>query len=384
MIQALLNCTIFTGETQLHNHALILDGERIREIVSDNKLPADVAQTRDLDGGTLLPGFIDLQLNGGGGALFNDKPSINAIRRIGAAHRRYGTTGFLPTLISTSAQTMQLAIDSVREAIAEGVPGVLGIHLEGPYLNPLRKGIHDDSEFSQLDQHALELVSANCGGKTLVTVAPEQVAAESISQLVAKGVVVCAGHSAASYLQVRHALQAGMSGFTHLFNAMSPLTSREPGVVGAALEDRDSYCGIIVDGYHVHPATLKVALAAKHYGHLYLVTDAMPCVGTNERSFELQGQHIELKDGRCTSADGTLAGSNLDMITAVRNCIDMLHLDWQEAVRMASTYPAAHLGVDDELGYISPGYRANLVLVDTEFNVCETWIDGRGLASNTD
>lgn len=376
MIQALLNCTLFTGDHELEHRAVILDGARIRDIVPDNRLPADLNTSIDLEGGRLLPGFIDLQVNGGGGVLFNEQPSINAIRRIGAAHRRYGTTGFLPTLISTGSDTMRLAIDSVREAIAEGVPGVLGVHLEGPILNPLRRGIHTEDALRRVDADFLELVSANCGGRTMLTVAPELVDAHLITRLVDKGIIVCAGHSAASYQEVRHALQAGLSGFTHLFNAMSPLTSREPGVVGAALEDPDSYCGVIVDGHHVHPASLRLALAAKTYGRIYLVTDAMASAGTDASSFTFQGETISVRNGRCSNQDNTLAGSNLDMISAVKNCIRLLGLDWQEAVRMASAYPAAQLGLDGELGYIRPGYRASMVLVDEQFTVRETWIDG--------
>jgi len=253
---------------------------------------------------------------------------------------------------------------------------VLGIHLEGPYLAPARKGTHDAARFRVPDAAEVAMASSLPNGVTVLTLAPEQVPAETIRALVARGAIVCAGHTAASYAQVRAGLESGIRGFTHLYNAMSPLQGREPGAVGAALESREAFCGIIVDGVHVHPASLRLALAAKPRGTVYLVTDAMPMVGADEPSFELYGETITAVDGVVRNAAGALAGSALDMATAVRNCVQLLGLPLEEAARMASTYPARFLGLETRLGRIAPGWQADLVLLDESLQVRETWIAG--------
>ncbi|MGH8084832.1 MAG: N-acetylglucosamine-6-phosphate deacetylase [Lysobacter sp.] len=357
--------------------AVLLDGGDIIDVMRDDDPRLRNADVQDLHGGTLLPGFIDAQVNGGGGALFNNTPDVEALRRLGAAHRRFGTTGFLPTLISDDLDVMRAAIDAVREAITQGVPGVLGIHLEGPYLAPARRGTHDAGKFRVPDAAEIELATSLGAGVTLLTLAPERVSTESIRALVARGAIVAAGHSAADYEQARAGLDAGVRGFTHLYNAMTPLQGREPGVVGAALEDRDSWCGIIVDGVHVHPASLRVALAAKRRGKVFLVTDAMPPVGANNPDYVLYGETITARDGVVRNAAGALAGSALDMATAVRNAVGMLGLPLEEAARMASLYPAQFLRIDDRRGRIAPGYHADLVLLDDDLDVATTWIAGK-------
>lgn len=376
MISALVNGRIFTGEAWFDDHALIIDGDRIRDLVPLAALPADITRC-DLGGRMLLPGLFDTQVNGGGGALFNDAPSVATLRTIAAAHRQYGTTALLPTLISDDLAVVEKAIAAVEQAINEKVPGIVGIHLEGPFLNPARKGVHNAEKFRTIDEAAFNLLTSLKVGKTLVTLAPELTTPEIIRQLVDAGVTVAAGHSAADYAQTRAALAAGLSSFTHLFNAMTPFTSREPGMVGAALEDAESYCGIIVDGYHVHPATLKVAVAAKTKGRMVLVTDAMPTVGAANKEFILNGEVIRSENGRCATATGTLAGSDLDMLSAVRNSVALLGLELSEAVRMASVYPAAMMGLENELGSLKPGYKANMILVDDELNLLNSWIDGQ-------
>lgn len=376
MISALVNGRIFTGEAWFDDHALIIDGDRIRDLVPLAALPADISRC-DLGGRMLLPGLFDTQVNGGGGALFNDAPSVATLRTIAAAHRQYGTTALLPTLISDDLAVVEKAIAAVEQAINEKVPGIVGIHLEGPFLNPARKGVHNAEKFRTIDEAAFNLLTSLKVGKTLVTLAPELTTPEIIRRLVDAGVTVAAGHSAADYAQTRAALAAGLSSFTHLFNAMTPFTSREPGMVGAALEDAESYCGIIVDGYHVHPATLKVAVAAKTKGRMVLVTDAMPTVGAANKEFILNGEVIRSENGRCATATGTLAGSDLDMLSAVRNSVALLGLELSEAVRMASVYPAAMMGLENELGSLKPGYKANMILVDDELNLLNSWIDGQ-------
>ncbi len=383
MTQALVNGRIFGAQGLLADHALLLAHGRIIDIVREDdprvRAAAAEGQLHDLHAALLLPGFIDLQVNGGGGVLFNDEPTVAGIRAIGEAHRRHGTTGFLPTLISDDLSVLAQAIAAVQEAIAAGVPGVMGIHIEGPYLNQLRKGVHNPALIRRPDADIVALLSGLANGTTLVTLAPEITTPETLRQLHARGVVLSAGHSNASYADIGTALKNGVTGFTHLFNAMSQLTGREPGVVGAALHDADSYCGIIVDGHHVDPVVLKIALSAKRHDRFMLVTDAMPCAGTDLTSFMLQGRRISVQGDYCVDEAGTLAGTALTMDRAVRNAVALLGLPQATAIRMASEYPAQFLGLGARLGRIAPGYRANLVAVDSALNVQATWIDGRML-----
>lgn len=377
MTKALVNGLIFTGEHWLTDHAVVIEGKTISSVCAITNLPHSIDETIDLHGQRLLPGLIDTQVNGGGGVLFNDAPTIETLRTIGEAHRRFGTTGFLPTLISDDLAVVERAIDAVRQAIVEKIPGVLGIHLEGPFLNPARKGVHNAEKFRVLDEAAFTLLTSLGVGKTLITIAPELTTPNMIRRLCDAGVIISAGHSAADYNQTRAALDAGLSSFTHLFNAMTPMTSREPGMVGAAVEDPHSWCGIIVDGYHVHPAALKVAVAAKARGKMVLVTDAMPSVGAEDKNFMLNGELIRTENGRCATVDGTLAGSDLDMLGAVRNSVNLLDLSIGEAARMASEYPAAMIGLENQLGAIKPGFNASIILVDEQLNLVSSWIDGR-------
>jgi N-acetylglucosamine-6-phosphate deacetylase len=361
MNQAITNGQVFDGESLRQGLAVLIRGTRIHSVVETAQLPSDISTVYDLQGGILVPGFIDMQVNGGGGVLFTTVPTVDSLHTIAAAHRHYGTTGFLPTLISTSFEVMRQAIAAVNQAIAEGVPGILGIHLEGPFLNAQRKGIHDADKFCLLDEEGFEIVTSLEAGTTLVTLAPELTSPAMISRLVQAGVVVCAGHSAANYAQTRAALAAGLAGFTHLYNAMTPLQSREPGMVGA---------------FHTHPAAFRIAVAAKKRGGAVLVTDAMPTVGSPDQSFVLDGATIVSRDGRVTSADGTLAGSDLDMLSAVNNAAEFARINWFEAVRMATLYPARALGLEGELGAVRPGYRANLLALDSKRHIRASWIDG--------
>lgn len=378
MRTVLRNARILAGDEFRDDLAVVIEDGRITALLSDAAPQLGSADEQmDLGGGWLLPGFIDAQVNGGGGVLFNNTPDVDSLRTLAAAHRRFGTTSLLPTLISDDAQVMRRAIDATRAAIAQGVPGVLGIHLEGPYIAPARKGTHDANKFRVPDADEIAMAASLDNGVTLLTLAPERVPLESIRALVERGVIVAAGHTAASYEEARAGLDAGIRGFTHLYNAMSPLTGREPGAVGAALEDRDSWVGIIADGVHVHPASLRVALAAKPRGKVMLVTDAMPPVGADSPSYELYGEVITAVDGVVRNAAGSLAGSALDMATAVRNAVQLLGLPLEEAARMASRYPAQFLNLDDRLGEIAEGYQADLVLLDDALQVRSTWIAGQ-------
>ena len=379
MATALLNGRMLIEGRFSENKAVILEDDRIAAVVDAATVPPEI-ERYDLSGGMLVPGFIDTQVNGGGGVLFNDAPTVETVRTIGEAHRAFGTTGFLPTLISDDLHVIRAGIEAVDAAVAQGVPGVLGIHIEGPFLNEQRKGIHDASKIRALDEEGFKVLTSATRGRTLVTVAPECTSPEMIKRLVSVGVIVSAGHSEATYAQMRSAIDAGLTGVTHLYNAMSQLASREPGVVGAALEADGLWCGVIVDGHHAHPASLRLALRAKPQGKVMLVTDAMPSVGTDAQSFTLQGKTIAVRDGAVRDEEGTLAGSHLDMVAAVRNAADLLEMPLEMALRMASANPASFLGLSDRFGAIAPGYVASLVLLDDKRNVKTTWISGRQAA----
>ena len=385
MTHALVNGRVLRDGRFEAGLAVLVAGARIVDVVLRDDPRVRGAESRDLRGQRLLPGFIDTQVNGGGGVLFNDAPSVAAIRAIGRAHRRFGTTGFLPTLISDDLEVIAAALRAVRDAISPSdgsapVPGVLGVHIEGPFLNPMRKGVHDPAKLRALDDAAIELLSTPTGGRTMVTLAPEMTTPDSVRRLTAAGVLVSAGHTNATCADVQAALAAGLRGFTHLFNAMSQLGSREPGVVGAALDDADSFCGLIVDGVHVDPVTLKLALRAKSQSRFMLVTDAMSNIGNGDGDFLIQGKRIRVVDDKLLDDEGTLAGANLTMSAAVANSVRLLDLDPAAAVSMASANPASFLKLDHELGRIAPGYRASLVLVNDRFDVLESWIDGEHVA----
>ncbi|KAB8195608.1 N-acetylglucosamine-6-phosphate deacetylase [Lysobacter maris] len=353
-------------------------------IVEDGRIAAILpggaprgSEAVDLRGRHLVPGFIDTQVNGGGDVLLNDTPTVDGVRRIAEAHRRFGTTGMLPTLISDDVAVMVEAIAAVRGAIQAGVPGILGIHLEGPYLAEARKGVHDPEKFHTPDPAELDRIASLDNGRTVLTVAPERFDAATLRALSARGVILSAGHTAADYATMRAGLDAGIRGVTHLFNAMTPMNSREPGGVGAALDDPNAWCGLIVDGHHVHDASLRIAIAARPRGKMILVTDAMPPVGGERDTFELYGETMTCREGLCGTADGTLAGSALDMASAVRNTVRRLGLPLDEACRMASQYPADFLGLDADHGRIAVGCRADLAMLDDDITVQGTWIGGQ-------
>lgn len=372
---AITNASLFDGTSFQEGKAVVVRDGKIDAICNASTLPDDI-EVIDGMGQTLAPGLIDVQVNGGGGILLNDRPDIDGIQAIMAAHRKFGTTAMLPTLITDYRDKMESAINAVQQAIDAGVPGIVGIHLEGPYLNTERKGVHSADIIRPMEDDAINLLTRLPNGRILVTMAPEKAAKGTIQSLADKDILVCAGHTAGTYDDIQAAIGEGMRGFTHLFNAMSPMTHREPGVAGAAMADDNTWCGLIVDGYHVHPAALKIAINAKASGKIMLVTDAMPTVGAADKRFTLGGEEIVATDGRCALADGTLAGSDLDMISAVKNCVEMVGIELGEALRMASLYPATFLRLDDQMGRIAPGYNADIILFDGAYNVTRSWING--------
>lgn len=375
MRSTLIAARLFDGECFHHDVPLTIEDGHI--LAFDTV--AGVKETRHT--GTIAPGFIDVQVNGGGGMLFNAHPSVHGIEVIGRAHARFGTTGFLPTLITDDIDVMTKAADAVAKALAKGSPGVLGVHFEGPHLSVPKKGVHPAAAIREISEAELAIFCRQDLGMKVVTLAPENVSPQKIQTLVAAGVKVCLGHSNADYATVQAALNAGATGFTHLFNAMSPLGSREPGMVGAALESEQAWCGLIVDGHHVHPAAARIALRAKPQGKVMLVTDAMPPVGmADEVSFELFGTQVLRVGDRLNAVTGELAGCVLDMASAVNNTVNMLGLPLGEALRMAALYPAQFLGIDAHVGRIALGHKADMVVLDEQLRVQATYLAGNALA----
>lgn len=361
----------------------LFDGEQIRRdvpLVVDDKgriqsLGGEVTATAERLKGLLAPGLVDVQVNGGGGVLFNNDPSVDALGKIGAAHARYGTTGFLPTLITDRVDVMHRAAEAVSAALREGVPGVLGVHFEGPHLSEPKKGTHEADFIRPLSEEELAIYARDDLGTKVVTLAPENVPVVDIRKLVALGVKVCLGHSNADGATAAAAVAAGATGFTHLYNAMSPLQSREPGMVGTALVSDNAWCGLIADGHHVCAEALQLALKAKPRGKVMLVTDAMSLVGSEETSFPLFDRVVTRKGDRLTSTTGELAGSHLDMIGAVRNIRDWCGVELTEALRMGALYPAQFLGL--KAGRLEEGGPADMILLNEKLQVEKTWIDGR-------
>jgi len=366
---------VFDGAAVRRHAAVLIDGTRIVDVVARGEVPPTMAVREMRAGAWLAPGFIDLQVNGGGDCLFNDNPTVEGIATIAAAHRKCGTTALLPTLVTDTTAKMSVALAAVKTA-SERDPGVLGIHLEGPFLSPEKPGVHDRRLIRAPTPGDAEMLTVPRKGVMLVTLAPERVPDGFIARLAASGARVSLGHSVASYSETRAAMAAGLTGFTHLFNAMPPLLSRAPGPIAAALEASNAWYGLIVDGIHVDPAVLRVALRGA--GHPMLVSDAMPPVGGSGSTFRLYGEPIRVADGRCTRADGTLAGAFLTVAQAVRNCVRLLDVPLEAALRMGSTNPARFIGLGDVLGRLAPGYRADMVAFDpASFDILETWVAGR-------
>jgi len=379
---AVLARRVFDGHRWHGEAAVLIRDGRIAGLAPWGEVPSDWPQTQLPDGAFLAPGFIDLQVNGGGGVLLNDQPTADGMRAIARAHRRYGTTACLPTLITDTRETMRAAIAAAHAAA--GRDGVLGLHLEGPFISPKRPGVHRPDLIRQPEAGDLEDLCALAGaGGSLVTLAPECVPAGFIGTLAAAGVRVSIGHSEAPAAVVKQAVADGASGVTHLFNAMPPLSAREPGIIGAALAERGLTAGIIVDGIHVDPVSVRAAFAAKGSEQIALVTDAMPTVGASLDRFELMGRTITLADGRLTTQAGTLAGAHLDMASAVRNAVTLAQLPVEDALRAASLTPARFLGLEHERGALVAGARADLVALTEELRVVGIWIGGaRDDASN--
>jgi len=360
--------------------ASLFDGDKIsyRKIIRIKNGCIDsidsLAENEECLFGMLVPGFIDIQVNGGGGFLFNQSPDVETLIGIASAHQKFGTTGWLPTLVTDNIEKMQQAADAVSDARRVKNTGILGIHFEGPHLSIAKKGVHSAELIRGLGEREKQLFMRQDLGKVVVTLAPENVSPELIAELVNAGVLVCLGHSNADFETAQRALDAGASGFTHLFNAMSQFTSREPGMVGAALLDKKSYAGIILDGIHVHPDSAKLAFSQKK--NIMLVTDAMPPVGCKQTSFEFFGQQVQREGNKLTDRNGSLAGSVLDMNTAVNNLAKILDIEKTEAINYASKMPAQFLGLQKKYGKIKVHFKASMLLFDDKGSIVSSWING--------
>jgi N-acetylglucosamine-6-phosphate deacetylase len=364
---------LFDGEAFLDDQVLTIFNGKIVAIDQDT---SNVDETAS---GLVVPGFIDLQVNGGGGALFNDEPSVEKLRTIMLAHAKFGTTAMMPTLITDKVEVMQQAADAIAQAINEGLPGIVGIHFEGPHLSVEKKGTHCADYIRPIADIEWQVLSRKDIGQVIVTLAPETVSAADIKRMVELGIKVCLGHTNADFQTTQTAIDAGATGFTHLFNAMSPLQGREPGVVGAALLNNKTSCGLIVDGFHVDYASCKLAIQSKPQGKIFLVTDAMPPVGTNQTEFALYDRTVYVDNGKLTSTTGELAGSSLDMASAVKNTHQGLGIALNEALRMGSLYPAEYLYQNQAVirGELKQGMQADMVLLNDDLSVEATWISGK-------
>ena len=372
---ALSNCKIYTGSDVLTDHAVVIEDELIKKVCPISELPEGI-DIRDLNGANLSPGFIDLQLNGCGGVMLNDEITADTMQIMHKANLQSGCTSFLPTLITSSDEDMRAVITAAREYHNQYQNQSLGLHLEGPYLNVAKKGIHSVDHIRKSDSEMIKLICENSDLVAKVTLAPELNDPEHIERLRKAGVVVSIGHTNATYAEARQGFESGITFATHLFNAMTPMVGREPGVVGAIYDTPEVYAGIIADGFHVDYANIRIAHKIKGE-KLVLVTDATAPAGADMEYFIFVGKKVYYRDGKCVDENGTLGGSALTMIEAVQNTVEHVGIALDEALRMATLYPAKAIGVDEQLGRVKKGMVANLTVFDRDFNVQATVVNGQ-------
>ena len=375
MKQALLGSQIFCGERFYDDHALLVDGKSIVDIVDKNNTP-DNFNKIELDQGILAPGFIDLQVNGGGGVLFNNSPNKESLNTIIKAHQFFGTTSVMPTVISDSLEVLEQCIKTVTEEIKNN-SSLLGIHIEGPFFNTKYRGVHQKQYISTINSDYLNLFESLKGFPVMLTLAPECISSQQLKQLTSLGIKTLAGHSDASYDELDDAIKNGLDGFTHLFNAMGQISAREPGVVGSALHFENTFASIIVDLHHVHPSLIQLAYQLKPKGKLFFISDSMATINHGKPSFELYDEVVNESDGRLVNSEGKLAGSSITQIDAVKNAYQKCNIPLNQALAMASRYPAEYLGIENHLGSLKPGYRADLVHFDSNFKVHNAWVSGK-------
>ena len=375
MKQALLGSQIFCGERFYDDHALLVEGKSIVDIVDKNNTP-DNFNKIELDQGILAPGFIDLQVNGGGGVLFNNSPNKESLNTIIKAHQFFGTTSIMPTVISDSLEVLEQCIKTVTEEIKNN-SSLLGIHIEGPFFNTKYRGVHQKQYISTINSDYLNLFESLKGFPVMLTLAPECISSKELKHLTSLGIKTLAGHSDASYDELDDAIKNGLDGFTHLFNAMGQISAREPGVVGSALHFENTFASIIVDLHHVHPSLIQLAYQLKPKGKLFFISDSMATINHGKPSFELYDEVVNESDGRLVNSEGKLAGSSITQIDAVKNAYQKCNIPLNQALAMASRYPAEYLGIENHLGSLKPGYRADLVHFDSNFKVHNAWVSGK-------
>ena len=385
---ALTNCIIYTGHERLDNHAVIIDGEIIKHVCPVSELPTTIKQ-HDLNGAILSPGFIDLQVNGCGGVQFNDNKENVTLKNLDImqkANERTGCTSYLPTLITCSDDLMKHGIEVMTEYLKNNKNQALGLHLEGPYINVIKKGTHNPDFIRQPSAQMIDYLAAHAEAITKITLAPEMVNDDFIHQLKDAGIIISAGHSNATYEEAKQGFKAGISFSTHLFNAMPYISGRGPGLVGAIYDTPEVYAGIIADGLHVQWANIRNSKQLKG-NKLILVTDATAPAGIDPQTGEMDhfifaGKTIYYRDALCVDENGTLSGSSLTMIDAVKNSVEQVGIALDETLRMATLYPARAIGVDNSLGSISPGKIANLTAFNRDFKVLATYVNGEEVYKN--
>ena len=377
MKQALIGAQLFSGKEFFDNRALLIDGENIIDIINEHDVPKNF-EIQKLNGGILSPGFIDLQVNGGGGKLFNNSPDKESLNTIIEAHQHFGTTSIMPTVISDSLNVLKKCTTTISEEI-ENNKSLLGVHIEGPFFNVKYRGVHQKQYINTINSDYLNLFESLKDFPVMLTLAPECISNKQLKHLKSLGFKILAGHTDASYDQLEEAIKYGLDGFTHLFNAMGQISAREPGVVGSALTFDNAAVSIIVDLHHVHPSLIQMAYKQKPQGKLFFVSDSMATIHHGEPSFELYDEIVSESKGRIINSEGKLAGSSITQIDAIKNAYQSCNIPLDEALAMASRYPAEYLGVANYLGSLKSGYRADLTHFDLDFQVQNVWVAGKQL-----
>jgi N-acetylglucosamine-6-phosphate deacetylase len=375
MKQAITGSKLFNGIDFIEHKALLIDDQHIAGIVNEDAIPTDF-QVKKLDGGILSPGFIDLQVNGGGGKLFNNSPDKESLNTIISAHQYFGTTSIMPTVISDSLNILQKCTDTISNEI-DNNHSLLGIHIEGPFFNVKYRGVHQKQYINTINASYLNLFETLDKFPVMLTLAPECISIKQLKHLKSLGFKILAGHTDANYDQLEEAVKYGLDGFTHLFNAMGQISAREPGVVGSAFDFDETSASIIVDLHHVHPSLINLSFKQKPKGKLFFVSDSMATINHGEPSFELYDEVVSESNGRIINSEGKLAGSSITQIDAIKNAYQKCSIPLESAISMATLYPAEYLGVSDYIGQLKKGYRADLAHFDSNFHVQNVWLAGK-------
>ena len=375
MKQAITGSKLFNGIDFIEHKVLLIDDQHIAGIVNENSIPTDFL-IKKLDGGILSPGFIDLQVNGGGGKLFNNSPDKESLNTIISAHQYFGTTSIMPTVISDSLNILQKCTDTISNEI-DNNHSLLGIHIEGPFFNVKYRGVHQKQYINTINASYLNLFETLDKFPVMLTLAPECISIKQLKHLNSLGFKILAGHTDANYDQLEEAVKYGLDGFTHLFNAMGQISAREPGVVGSAFDFDETSASIIVDLHHVHPSLINLSFKQKPKGKLFFVSDSMATINHGEPSFELYDEVVSESNGRIINSEGKLAGSSITQIDAIKNAYQKCSIPLESAISMATLYPAEYIGVSDYIGQLKKGYRADLAHFDSNFHVQNVWLAGK-------